>query len=54
VVTYFGISRNTTYAAIRNGTLPSIRIAGQIRISRDALIAMLESQLAAEDIEGGK
>ena len=36
------IGRNTAYDLVRSGEIKSIRVGGQIRIPRDALIEFLE------------
>ncbi|MCJ2023930.1 helix-turn-helix domain-containing protein [Methylobacterium sp. J-067] len=36
-----GISRNTAYKAVRDGSLPSIRLAGQFRVPTASLREML-------------
>ncbi len=47
-----GISRNTAYRAVDNGSLPSIRINNRILIPKMALHRMLESPTDFLDKEG--
>lgn len=39
-----GLSRTKTYELIKSGGLPAIRVAGQIRVRREALLAWIRSQ----------
>lgn len=39
-----GVSRNTTYQAIRNGTIPSIRVGRRVLVPLHALEALLSGQ----------
>lgn len=36
-----GVARNTIYALVNNGTISSIRVGRQIRVSRPALLQFL-------------
>lgn len=38
-----GIGRNTAYALVRTGVIPSIKVGRQLRIPRQALIDYLNS-----------
>ena len=42
------IGRDTTYAMVASGHIPSIRLGKQIRIPRAALIAHLENEAQRE------
>lgn len=52
------ISKNSAYAAVADGSLPSVRIGRVIRIPRDALAAVLgadvQPHLAATVGDGGE
>ena len=40
---YFGLSRNSSYAAAQRGEIPTIKIGGRIRVPIIALERMLEN-----------
>jgi len=46
-----GLSRNTTYEAIRNGTIPSVRVGKRLLVPKKALERMLETAIEAKDQE---
>jgi excisionase family DNA binding protein len=43
-----GISRNTAYECVRQGSIPSIRLGHRIVVPRRALEALLDVQAPAE------
>lgn len=43
VAEILAVGRNTAYALVRDGTLSSIRVGRQIRVSRDAVVNYLTS-----------
>ena len=45
-----GVSRNTTYEAIRRGTLPAIRVGRRILVPIHALDALLSSDGQAQPL----
>jgi excisionase family DNA binding protein len=46
------IGKNTAYAAVADGSLPSVRIGRVIRIPRDALAAVLGADAGAAEGAG--
>ena len=41
---FLRISRNVAYAAIRGGSIPSIRVGGSIRVPRSRLLEMVDGR----------
>jgi hypothetical protein len=46
-MTYFGLSRNGSYAAARRGDIPTIKIGRLLRVPIRALEAILDSTMPA-------
>ena len=47
------IGKDTAYAAVRSGTIPSVRIGKQIRISRQVLQALADGVPLTADVDRG-
>ena len=45
---YFGMGRNASYAAAKNGDIPSIKIGGLLRVPVRALEQMLDGTKTSE------
>lgn len=43
-----GLSRGAVYRAARSGELPTVRIAGRILVTRDALNKIIEAQAVVD------
>jgi excisionase family DNA binding protein len=43
---YFGLSENGSYAAVRRGEIPVLRIGGHMRVSRQAMDEILRQAAA--------
>ncbi len=37
-----GLSRSTTYTAVKNGDIPSVRVGGRILVPMNRLLALIE------------
>jgi excisionase family DNA binding protein len=48
------ISKPTLYAAIKRGEIPSVKIAGCLRITRQTVLAWLEQGGVAQTIGGNR
>ena len=46
---FLRISRNVAYAAIRGGTIPSIRVGSSIRVPRSRLLEMIDGPPTRHD-----
>jgi excisionase family DNA binding protein len=47
--TMLGISRNSAFAAVRNGQIPALRVGRRLLISRHLLARMIESAASSGD-----